>query len=294
MSPDAISSPPPPFRSSTRSRRSPATTAAWLVDIWGVMHNGVRPFVRRVRGLRALSRRRRPRRARLELAAPARERRRAARPHRRAAHELGRDRQLGRCGAHADRGLCGARRSAHRARARSRRSSPASTSSASAPIAPMRSSARACSTTSARRPTTTRRRSQRALARGLPMICANPDLDGRAGRAHHLLRRRASPAPTSGSAASVAYAGKPYLPIYELAFETLEKLRPGSADRVAAARHRRRRRAPTSPAPRRPACGRCSWRAACTSTGGLDAAALEALFPPGAPRPIAAMAKLAW
>jgi ribonucleotide monophosphatase NagD (HAD superfamily) len=92
---------------------------------------------------------------------------------------------------------------------------------------------------------------------------------------------------------TVEYAGKPYLPIYNLTFSTLEGLKPGSADRqhllaigdgVA-----------TDISGAAVAGVRSVFVASGVHVkGALDAAAIDALFPDGAPRPIAVMPKLAW
>jgi HAD superfamily hydrolase (TIGR01459 family) len=128
--------------------------------------------------------------------------------------------------------------------------------------------------------------------RALPMICANPDVaverDGRliycAGaiaRAYEALGRE------------VAYAGKPYLPIYDLAFATLERLKPGSSERsrlLAIGDGIETDIAGAAAAGVRSVFVASGVHAA----GGIDAARLEALFRPGAPRPVAAMSRLAW
>lgn len=128
--------------------------------------------------------------------------------------------------------------------------------------------------------------------RSLPMICANPDImverDGRmifcAGaiaRAYEAL------------GGHVDYAGKPHAPIYTLTFQTLEELKPGSADRA-------RLLAigdgvNTDIAGAAGAGVRSVFVASGVHVkGALDAKSIETLFPPGAPRPIAAMPKLAW
>lgn len=129
-------------------------------------------------------------------------------------------------------------------------------------------------------------------ARELTMICANPDIAvERGGRLVWCAGALAREYERLGG--SVHYAGKPYLPIYELAFATLETLRPGSA------------------APARllaigdgvntdiAGAAAVKVRSVFVSSGlhvteGLDAAALEKLFPPGTPRPVAAMTGLAW
>jgi HAD superfamily hydrolase (TIGR01459 family) len=67
------------------------------------------------------------------------------------------------------------------------------------------------------------------VARGLPMICANPDIAvERGGRLIYCAGAIAREYERFGG--KVAYAGKPYPPIYQLAFETLETLRMGSAE----------------------------------------------------------------
>ena len=129
-------------------------------------------------------------------------------------------------------------------------------------------------------------------ARGLPMICANPDLAvERGGRLIYCAGALAQAYERLG--AEVTYAGKPYLPIYELAFAMLERMRPGSSDRsrlLAIGDGVR-----TDLAGAAVAGVRSLFVASGVHvTGGLNAAALEALFPSGAPRPIAAMKRLVW
>jgi HAD superfamily hydrolase (TIGR01459 family) len=129
-------------------------------------------------------------------------------------------------------------------------------------------------------------------SRGLPMICANPDLTvERGGRIIYCAGAIAQAYERLGGA--VAYAGKPYLPIYDLAFATLEHMRAGSGDRsrlLAIGDGVR-----TDLAGAAAAGVRSLFVASGVHvTGKLDDAALEALFPPGAPRPIAAMTRLVW
>ena len=133
---------------------------------------------------------------------------------------------------------------------------------------------------------------KQCLALGLPMICANPDvMVERGGRMIYCAGAIARAYAELGG--EVAYAGKPYAPIYELTFETLEKLQPGIADKA-------RLLAigdgiGTDIAGAAEAGVRSVFVASGVHVqGGLDAKAIEALFPPGVPRPIAAMAKLAW
>jgi HAD superfamily hydrolase (TIGR01459 family) len=130
------------------------------------------------------------------------------------------------------------------------------------------------------------------VSRGLPMLCANPDLTvERGGRIIYCAGALAQAYELLGGA--VTYAGKPYLPIYELAFATLERMRPGSSDRsrlLAIGDGVR-----TDLAGAAAAGVRSLFVASGVHvTSGLDAAALDALFPPGAPRPIAAMTRLVW
>lgn len=130
------------------------------------------------------------------------------------------------------------------------------------------------------------------LKRRLPMICANPDIEvERGGRMIYCAGAIARVYEAAGG--EVAYAGKPYLPIYDLTLRTLEGLRPGSSDKdrllaigdgVA-----------TDIAGAAAAGLRSVFVASGVHVkGGLDAEAIDALFPAGSPRPIAAMAKLAW
>lgn len=133
---------------------------------------------------------------------------------------------------------------------------------------------------------------QLCAARGLPMICANPDVTvERDGRIIYCAGAIARAYEQIGGA--VAYAGKPYVPIYKLTFETLEELRPGSADRkrllaIGDGVHTDIAGAAAAGVPS------LFVASGLHAKSGLDAAALAALFPAEMPRPIAAMAKLAW
>jgi HAD superfamily hydrolase (TIGR01459 family) len=130
------------------------------------------------------------------------------------------------------------------------------------------------------------------VARRLPMICANPDIAvERGGRLVYCAGALAQAYAALGG--DVSYAGKPYLPIYELALATLETLRPGSADpaRLLAIGDG----VNTDIAGAATAGVRSVFVASGVHvTGGLDATALAALFPAGGPRPVAAMTSLAW
>ncbi|HEY8248753.1 MAG TPA: TIGR01459 family HAD-type hydrolase [Hyphomicrobium sp.] len=133
---------------------------------------------------------------------------------------------------------------------------------------------------------------QQCQARGLPMICANPDvMVERGGRMIYCAGAIARAYEAQGG--TVDYAGKPYAPIYDLTFAILNRLKAGSADKaqllaigdgigtdIAGA-------------------GAAGVRSVFVASGvhvkgGLDAKAIEALFPPGSPRPVAAMSAFAW
>ena len=129
-------------------------------------------------------------------------------------------------------------------------------------------------------------------ARKLPMICANPDVRvERGGRLVYCAGALAQHYERLGG--KVAYAGKPYLPIYEKALETLENLTPGSSDRsrllaIGDGVHTDIEGAAGA-----------GVRSVFIASGvhvksDLDAAALEKLFPPRGARPIAAMTRLVW
>lgn len=129
-------------------------------------------------------------------------------------------------------------------------------------------------------------------ARGLPMVCANPDLKiERGGKIIWCAGGVAAVYAELGGA--VNYAGKPYLPIYALALEQLQQLRK---------REVRRERVlaigdgiMTDIA----GAGAAGIRSVFVGSGvhvdgGLDAATLDALFQTAPARPIAAMTGLAW
>ena len=133
-----------------------------------------------------------------------------------------------------------------------------------------------------------------AAARSVPMICANPDKS---------VQRGSKIIPCAGAVAEayealggrVVYAGKPYLPVYDMALKALsiklgrkvgrsEVLAIGDGiktDILGAAN-----------------AGITSVYIASgvhlSKDGVLDATTLEILFPVDAPQPAAAMAKLAW
>jgi HAD superfamily hydrolase (TIGR01459 family) len=129
-------------------------------------------------------------------------------------------------------------------------------------------------------------------ARSLPMVCANPDVKvERGGRIVYCAGALARAYEALGG--PVAYAGKPYLPIYDLTFETLESLKPGSSERarllaIGDGVH-------TDIAGAAAAGVRSVFVASGVHvTSELDAAALTALFPDASGRPVAAMTRLVW
>ncbi len=129
-------------------------------------------------------------------------------------------------------------------------------------------------------------------ARGLPMICANPDVAvERGGRLVYCAGALARAYEALGG--TVKYAGKPFVPIYELAFSTLETLHAGSSERA--------RLLAIGDGINTDIAGAAavSVRSVFVASGvhvagGLDAQALDTLFPPGGPRPVAAMTGLKW
>ncbi len=126
----------------------------------------------------------------------------------------------------------------------------------------------------------------------LPMICANPDIAvERGGRLVYCAGALAQAYEALGG--EVKYAGKPHVPIYELAFSTLETLRPGTSERA--------RILAIGDGVNTDIAGAAAVgvRSVFVASGvhvkgGLDGAALEALFPPARTRPVAAMTGLAW
>jgi len=133
---------------------------------------------------------------------------------------------------------------------------------------------------------------QQCVARGLPMICANPDvMVERGGRIIYCAGAIARAYEALGG--KVEYAGKPYAPIYALTFVTLESLKAGSADKAKLLAIGDG--IGTDIAGADTAGVRSVFVASGVHVkGSLDAKAIEGLFPPGSPRPVAAMSTFAW
>jgi len=130
-------------------------------------------------------------------------------------------------------------------------------------------------------------------ARGVPMICANPDLTvERGGRIIPCAGAVAALYEELGGA--VYYAGKPYPPIYEAAFGIVERIagRVVGRDRILAIGDGVR----TDIAGAAGMGIRSVYIASGVHLGGeaLSAASLARLFPEAAVRPDAAMAELRW
>lgn len=129
-------------------------------------------------------------------------------------------------------------------------------------------------------------------ARKLPMICANPDLTVvRGDRIVYCAGALAAYYAARGGL--VSYAGKPHLPIYDMAFGLIEKLRgkPVPRDRILAIGD-----GIATDIAGAAAAGIDSLFVASGihAADGLTAATLAELFPDPAIRPIAAMPALAW
>ena len=268
----------PPSRSSARSRRSPSGTSAWLVDIWGVIHNGVRPFTdacaacaryREGGGIVVLvSNSPRPNdgvAAQLDGIGVPRASWDAIVTSGDVARTL--------IARYAGRPIL-----SHRTRARSGDTSPGSTSKR---VTADGAEAIVCTglfDDERETPDDYAATLQQCLARGLPMICANPDvMVERGGRMIYCAGAIARAYEALGG--KVEYAGKPYAPIYALTFATLEKLKPGSADKAKLLAIGDG--VGTDIAGAAEAGVRSVFVASGVHVkGGLDAKAVEALFPP--------------
>lgn len=130
--------------------------------------------------------------------------------------------------------------------------------------------------------------------RAVPMICANPDLTvERGGKIVYCAGAIAQTYEKLGG--KVTYAGKPHLPIYAMAFETAARLRGGAVTKA--------RTLAIGDGIRTDIVGAAAAgvRSVFVASGihvsadaPFDSAALDKLFPHEAPRPVAAMTGLAW
>ena len=129
--------------------------------------------------------------------------------------------------------------------------------------------------------------------RGLPMICANPDLC--VERGHRIVYCAGALAEAYARlGGEVSYAGKPHLQVYDMAFAMLARLsgRPLARERVLTIGDGIR----TDIAGAAAAGLRSVYVASAVHAGpeALEAGLLARLFSDGEARPVAAMAALAW
>mgnify|MGYP000489330020 CR=1 FL=1 len=126
------------------------------------------------------------------------------------------------------------------------------------------------------------------------MICANPDLTVERG-GHIVYCAGAIAHAYEARGGAVVYAGKPHLPVYGMAFRRAGELRGREVDKA--------RTLAIGDGIRTDIAGAAAAgvRSVFVASGvhvsadhSFDAAALDALFPPGAPRPVAAMTGLRW
>ena len=136
-------------------------------------------------------------------------------------------------------------------------------------------------------------------ARGVPMICANPDLMVEKG--DKLLYCAGALAQSyEAMGGTVLYAGKPHLPVYDEAFALVAKIlaasRTAAPSTSAACWRSAMVCAPTWPARRLPGSTRSSFRACCIRRGMRlpTAPAIAALFKDMTFRPIGAQQGLRW
>lgn len=128
--------------------------------------------------------------------------------------------------------------------------------------------------------------------RQVPMICANPDLTVERGT-KIVYCAGALAAAYAACGGSVVYAGKPYLPIYDMAFGMIERLRekPVARARVLAIGDGIRTDIAGAAAA---GVDSVFIASGVHVTDGLTGEALSQLFPDPALRPLAAMTALAW
>ncbi len=132
------------------------------------------------------------------------------------------------------------------------------------------------------------------LDRGLPMVCANPDLTvERGGRIIYCAGAVAAAYEAMGG--KVTFAGKPHLPVYDMAFAELARLRRHDVARHSVLAIGDGIRTDIAGAANAGVASVFIASGVHLGPGGaLDDAALAALFPAGSPQPLAAMPGLAW
>jgi HAD superfamily hydrolase (TIGR01459 family) len=134
----------------------------------------------------------------------------------------------------------------------------------------------------------------RFKAQACPMICANPDLTvERGGKIVYCAGAIAAAYEAMGG--SVTYAGKPYLPIYEMALARLSELRGAAVDKAQVLAIGDGIRTDILGAARAGIASVYIASGVSMPAGaGLDSATLGTLFPDVGVQPIAAMHELVW
>lgn len=134
----------------------------------------------------------------------------------------------------------------------------------------------------------------RFAAHGCPMICANPDLTvERGGKLVYCAGAIAAAYEDLGG--SVVYAGKPHLPIYDMAMDWLAVHRGGAVNKARVLAIGDGLRTDILGAARAGIASVYIASGVHMPAGAvLDAATLAQMFPDAAARPVAAMARLAW
>lgn len=129
-------------------------------------------------------------------------------------------------------------------------------------------------------------------ARKLPMICANPDLTVERG-SKIVFCSGALAADYEAKGGSVAYAGKPYLPVYDMAFAMIETLKgkPVPKERILCIGDGIRTDIKGAAAA---GLDSVFIASGVHAPGGLTSETLTTLFPTADMRPIAAMPGLEW
>jgi HAD superfamily hydrolase (TIGR01459 family) len=130
-------------------------------------------------------------------------------------------------------------------------------------------------------------------ARGLPMVCANPDLTVERGdKIVYCAGALAVEYEKLGG--SVAYAGKPFLPVYDLALERLAEIKGRPIERAQILAIGDGIRTDIKGAAAANIDSVFVASGVHLSGGDVTSETLAPLFPDPAVRPIAAMATLAW